>query len=94
MPRGTKQAKKILSATDVFEKIEELLVKKYPKLEKFDMPYCSLVSETDTKEKKYRVQVEIHFKDKFLSKSAVAEIDAKSGAITMFKEGFQWEIWA
>ena len=51
MPRGRKQTNKLLSVTDIFDKIQDLLEKKFPDLGYFEMPYCSLKYDTETKEK-------------------------------------------
>ena len=73
--------------------MEELLEKKYKTLEKFEMPYCSLVTDSESKERTYRVQITIHLKNRMFYKSAAAEVDAYSGAITSFKEGYSWKNW-
>ena len=85
--------KMTISATDVFDKVAEYVRKNYEKVESIRMPYCSLTEDYLSKKKLYRVELKIKLEEEHYPKSAIAEVDAESGNITMFKEGYTWTYW-
>ena len=82
-----------ISATEVFDKVEEYARKTEEGVESIKMPYCSLAEEEPSKEKVYRVELKIKLKDESYHRSAIAKVDAESGNIVMYKEGYTWNYW-
>ena len=85
--------KMTISATEVFDKVAEYVRKNYKEVESIRMPYVSLTEDYLIKKKIYRVQLEIKLKDEKYPKSAIGEVDAETGNIIMFKEGYTWQYW-
>ena len=82
-----------ISATEVFDKVAEYVRKNYENVETIRMPYCSLSEKYPSKEKIYRVELRIKIEGQDYPKSAIAEVDAETGNVIMFKEGFTWRYW-
>jgi hypothetical protein len=82
-----------ISATEVFDKVAEYVRKNEERVESIKMPYCSLAEEYPSKEKVYRVELKIKLKDESYHRSAIAKVDAESGNIIMYKDGYTWTYW-
>ena len=83
-----------ISATDVFDIIEEYVRKNHETVEKIRMPYCSIEKDYQTKEKNYRIELRIRLKDESFDRSAIAKVDAENGNIVMYQDGKNWAYWS
>jgi len=83
----------MISATEVFERIDEYLKKNYVNIARCTMPYCSLSEDKIKGKTVFRVELRIEFVDQEHPKSAIAEVDPNTGNILLYQEGFTWQCW-
>jgi hypothetical protein len=76
----------VVGASTIHDKIKEFIEKNYKEIEEWRIPFCVL----DEDERYYRVNIEFRKKGEYFGKTASLKVDADSGEIIEFKEGWYW----
>lgn len=82
---------KVISASDILDRLTELLKKQWPRGGGFRMPYCSLTEDPITKDRFFRVEIAYRRKpEDWAETHAIARVESESGSVLFFRDGANW----